>query len=105
MMEMLTTICQVEKFFPSISNEESKKYSWGKNQQVTGIQKSAYLTPEQTEESQQNCHKGEDSLFGLETQHTQHSWSSKLKRHTGIDTHKQGDIQRRRNRKKAEWPL
>lgn len=42
----------------------------GRSGRSTGIQKSTHLTPEQTEESQQNCHKGEDSPFGLETQQT-----------------------------------
>ena len=47
-----------------------KNTAGGRSSRSTGIQKSTHLTPEQTEESQQNCHNGEDSPFGLETQPT-----------------------------------
>lgn len=58
-----------EVFLP-YQMKKVKNIAGGRISRSTGIQKSTYLTPEQTEESQQNCHKGEDSPFGLETQHT-----------------------------------
>ena len=58
-----------EVFLP-YQMKKVKNTAGGRISRSTGRQKSTHLAPEQTEESQQNCHKGEDSPFGLETQHT-----------------------------------
>lgn len=92
-----------EVFLP-YQMKKVKNTAGGRSSRSTGIQKSTHLTPEQTEESQQNCHKGEDSPFGLETQPTptllEQTQKAHRAEHTQMETYRGG-----RNRKRAEYPL